>query len=265
MKRFFIFILLLFSLNTINNTAFAHDLIPKDVQDYIEDNPNASPEEIQNFIEQNNPEFSESVQSESDVIALINNQNTNFWDNAFDFIKLGIKHILDGPDHILFVLSLLLVFVSLKEVLKLSMTFTIAHSITLILAGAGILILSPRIIEPLIAFSISFIAITSVFFKNSKFFESSKSKIATVFFFGLFHGLGFAGLLKEIKVPEDKFISSLLSFNVCIELGQLLIISLALPFIYLFRKKSWYEKLIKVLSVLIALAGIVWGIQRIIG
>ncbi len=81
----------------------------------------------------------------------------------FDFFRVGVSHILNGPDHILFVLSLLLVFVSWKDILRLTGIFTIAHSITLLLAGTGILVLSSSIVEPMIALSIAYVAFTSVF------------------------------------------------------------------------------------------------------
>ncbi len=87
----------------------------------------------------------------------------------YDFFRIGVGHILSGPDHILFVLSLLLVFISWKDILKLTGIFTIAHSITLILAGTGILVLSSRIVEPMIALSIAYVALTSVFLKGKLF------------------------------------------------------------------------------------------------
>jgi len=133
------------------------------------------------------------------------------------------------------------------------------------LAGAGILTLSTHITEPLIAISISFVAITSVFLKKYKFFGNFKAKLGTVFFFGLFHGLGFAGLLEEIHIPQEHFVSSLFSFNVGIEIGQLIIVALALPLIILAREKKWYSIAIKILAIIIALLGILWAFERITG
>jgi hypothetical protein len=161
------------------------------------------------------------------------------------------------------VLTLVLVFVSIYEILKLTTTFTIAHSITLVLAGSGILTLPSRVVEPLIALSIAVVAITSVFFKGKKFIGENRGKIAMVFFFGLFHGLGFAGLLKEIKIPADRFISSLFAFNVGIELGQLVILAVVLPPIYYFRNRPWYPKAIKLIAAIISAIALVWLIQRV--
>ncbi len=244
--------------------ASAHELIPKAVQEYIQKNPQATAQQVKEFSEQAAPEFSEKIGDGNNIIELVKNPDTSFIDNSIDFIRLGIEHILDGPDHILFVLSLLLVFLSIKEILKLSITFTLAHSVTLILSGAGILSLSSDIVEPLIALSISVMAIYTVFFYNKKYLDNPRIKAGIVFFFGLFHGLGFAGLLKEIQIPQDRFLTSLISFNIGIELGQILIVLLALPFIYLFKDKSWYPYAIKIFAILIALTGVVWFMQRVL-
>ncbi|MBA3758364.1 HupE/UreJ family protein [Candidatus Saccharibacteria bacterium] len=246
----------------VTNHASAHELLPKNVIQYIKDNPEASEEQIKDYIDKNAPEISGRVKDQQDVIEIVN-QDTSFTDNALDFMKLGVQHILGGIDHILFVLSFLLVFVSIKEVLKYTGTFTIAHSITLILASTGVLTLNPRLVEPVIALSIAVVAITTVFLPKKSFLGSPRAKLLIIFSFGLFHGLGFAGLLKEIQVPPDKFLASLVSFNIGIELGQLLIVAVALPFIYLLRNKNWYPKLIKVTAVVIASIAIFWMFQRI--
>lgn len=244
--------------------TYAHDLIPQQLKVYIQEHPNATPEEIKQFADEQAPEFAQKFRDGAEIVRMARDQKTSFFDNMFDFFKLGINHILSGPDHILFVLSLLLVFATWKDILKLTATFTVAHSITLILAGTGLLTLTPRIVEPMIALSIAYVAISTVFFRGRMFVGENKGKIAAVFFFGLFHGLGFAGLLKEIQVPQDKFASSLLSFNLGIEGGQLIIVSLAFPFIYLFRKKKWYPNIIKVFSLVIAAIATFWFIQRIL-
>ena len=250
---------------TFPTRSFAHDLIPQQLKVYIQEHPSATPEEIKQFADQQSPEFAQKFRDGAEIVRMARDQKTTFLDNVFDFFKLGIKHILSGPDHILFVLSLLLVFAIWKDILKLTATFTVAHSITLILAGTGLLTLTPRIVEPMIALSIAYVAVSTVFFGGKMFISENRGKIAAVFFFGLFHGLGFAGLLKEIQVPEDKFASSLLSFNLGIEGGQLIIVSLAFPFIFLFRKKKWYPNAIKVVAVIIVSIAIFWFFQRLLG
>ena len=215
------------------------------------------------FANEQAPQFTQKFRDGVAIVNLIQNQKSSFLDNIKDFIVLGFNHILSGYDHILFILSLLLIFISWKEILKLTGTFTVAHSITLILAVTGAITLSPRIVEPLIALSIAYVAFTTVFLRGKLFVGEERGKIASVFFFGLFHGLGFAGLLKEIKIPDDKFISSLVSFNIGIEFGQIFIVLLVFPFIYFFRHKLWYPKTIKVFASIIIAVALYWFIQRV--
>lgn len=264
MKRvLFVTIIIIVCAAVIPQTSFAHELLPKNVVEYLNTHPEASEQDIQDFIRTNSPELAKKVKNK-EGIAKILNRNTNVFDNSLDFIKLGIHHILTGPDHILFIVSLLIVFVSWRHILSLTGTFTLAHSITFILAGSGALTLNPRVVEPVIAFSIAYVAFSSVFLRNKPFAGSGRSKIAAVFFFGLFHGLGFAGLLQEIQVPQDNFLTSLISFNIGIELGQIFIVVLCLPLIYAFRKKPWYARCIQIAGAIITMVGIVWGVQRMV-
>jgi hypothetical protein len=242
--------------------AQAHDLIPRALQQYVITHPNATPAEIEAFAAEQSPEYAAKFRSGAQIIAIAQNQSTSPIDNAIDFLKLGVTHILTGPDHILFVLSLLLVFVSIANTLRLATLFTIGHSLTLFLSTTGVLTVSPRITEPLIALSIAYVAISTVYFKDNKYLDNTYSKPAGVFFFSLFHGLGFAGLLREIQVPPEKFATSLLSFNVGIEIGQIIIICIALPFIYLGRNKPWFPRAIKVFAAIIALLALFWFVQR---
>lgn len=241
----------------------AHELLPRNVVDFIATHPEASSQELQHFIRTNAPSLAKDLQSNEDIAALLGTHQTSFWDNALDFFKLGIEHILSGPDHILFVLSLLLVVTSVKEILQLTSTFTIAHTITLLLAGFGLVTLSPHIVEPLIAFSISYVALTTIFFTHWLHRRNIRDTIGTVFFFGLFHGLGFAGLLRDIRLPSDRFLSSLIAFNLGIEGGQILIVASVLPFLLYYRNKWWYPRLVTTIAIVIAGIGMVWGVQRI--
>lgn len=265
MKKIFIVLSLCFLTYITSLRTFAHELIPKALKEYVEANPNATASQIEKFVQNQTPEFAKKYQSGEEILKVIKNKNTNLLDNTLDFLRIGIQHILSGLDHILFVLAILLVFVSLRFTLKLTATFTLAHSITIILAGLGLLTLSSRIVEPFIALSIAYVAIITVFFKKNTFIGGTKSKIGAIFFFGLFHGLGFAGLLQELSIPKDKFISSIIGFNLGIEIGQLIIVALALPCIYLFRNKSWYGEAIQVVAILISLLAFFWFIERTIG
>jgi len=259
----FLIFFLLFTFGQ-STTLFAHELLPKEVVEYIKEHPDATPEDMRAFALTQDLKIAEKFANSSteEILRIIKNPESGFFDNAYDFAKLGMHHILIGADHILFVFTLLLVFVSAWEILKLATTFTVAHSVTLILAGTGIVVLSPAIVEPLIALSIAVMAISTVFFRESRIFKSKWSKVIIVFIFGLFHGLGFAGLLEEIAIPERAFASSLLAFNIGIEIGQLVIIGLALPVILYFRNKTWYPTAIKIFALSISVIAIIWFVER---
>lgn len=265
MKKIFFIIFLFFIIYITSQDAFAHELIPKALQEYVEANPNATAFQIEEFVQNQTPQFAKKYKNGEEILKVIRNQNTNLLDNTFDFIKIGIHHILSGLDHILFVLAILLVFVSLGLTLKLTAIFTLAHSITIVLAGLGLFTLSSKIVEPFIALSIAYVAIATVFFKKNDFIGGNKGKVGAIFFFGLFHGLGFSSLLQELSIPKDTFISSIIGFNVGIEIGQLIIVGLALPCIYLFRDKRWYEKAIQLVAISISFIAFFWFIERIIG
>lgn len=98
----------------------AHELIPRELQEYIQKHPNATPDEIQQFAYSQTPEFANRFQNWADILKVVRDSNTSFTDNIYDFFRIGVEHILDGPDHILFVLSLLLVFISWKDILRLT-------------------------------------------------------------------------------------------------------------------------------------------------
>ena len=263
--RFKILLLVFFILFIhVSTPVSSHELMPKEAIEYIKQNPDATVGEIQQFLEQKSPGYSKKFKNKLEAIEAITNQQTTFFDNARDFLTLGIKHILGGKDHILFVLSLLLTFASLKEIFRLTSAFTLAHSLTLILAGADIVKLSAKIVEPVIALSIAYVAITTVLLKDKAVLGQTRFKLATVFFFGLFHGLGFAGILQEIQIPRVKFFSTLLSFNIGIEIGQIVIVAIICPVIYFLRNKVWYGKFIKIVAGIISIIANFWGIERMI-
>jgi len=155
------------------------------------------------------------------------------------YIKLGFLHILPlGYDHILFILGIFFLNPNLRSVLWQATAFTIAHSITLALAATGSIQPLPSVIEPIIALSIAFIAIENIFSTTLNWW-----RILVVFGFGLIHGMGFAGVLAEIGLPENNFINSILSFNIGVELGQITVILIAnFLLINWIRKKKWYRQ-----------------------
>jgi hypothetical protein len=182
-------------------------------------------------------------------------------DTAVLYLKLGYKHILPlGLDHILFVLSLFLLSPKLKPVLWQSAAFTLAHSVTLGLAVYNVVKPSPRIVEPLIALSIMYVALENIFSPRLK-----PSRIGVVFCFGLVHGLGFAGALSGLGLPANSFLASLIMFNLGVELGQLTVILIAWFLLAKwFGDKPYYRKYIVIpLSSVIALVAAYWTLQRI--
>jgi hydrogenase/urease accessory protein HupE len=176
------------------------------------------------------------------------------------FLKLGFTHILpEGLDHILFVLGLFFFSTLFRPLLLQVTAFTIAHSITLGLSLLGIVSLPSRLVEPLIALSIVVVALENIFFRKMR-----PSRFLIVFLFGLVHGLGFAGVLKGLGLPENQFLKVLISFNLGVEGGQLAVIAIAAALTGWMWKKPWYFKRVVVpVSVLIAATGLFWFVQRI--
>ncbi|MEP6948673.1 MAG: HupE/UreJ family protein [Ginsengibacter sp.] len=183
-------------------------------------------------------------------------------DVVWYYFKLGISHIVPyGFDHILFVISLCLLNSKFKTILWQATAFTVAHTITLALSMKGIIKLPAQVVEPLIALSIMFVAIENILVSELKAW-----RIAIVFMFGLVHGMGFASALNEIGLPRNQFFTSIFSFNVGVEIGQISVISLVfLLLIIPLGKMPWYKKrVVYPLSAIIALIAAYWTIQRMI-
>ena len=178
------------------------------------------------------------------------------------YITAGFNHILPkGLDHILFILGIFLLSIKMKPLLWQVTMFTLAHSITLSLSMLNIISLPANIVEPLIALSIAYIGFENIFSH-----KLNVHRLLVVFVFGLLHGMGFASMLSDFGMPEYAFATALISFNVGVELGQILIISLAFIFIgFWFRNKAWYHSYIIIpLSLLIAVTGLYWTYERIV-
>ena len=179
------------------------------------------------------------------------------------YLGLGFTHILPkGADHILFVLGIFLLSIHLRPILLQVTAFTVAHTITLALTIYGVVSLSTRIVEPLIALSIVYVAVENVLTP-----KLTPWRVALVFGFGLLHGMGFAGVLSQLGLPRSEFLPALLCFNAGVELGQLTVIAIAFLLIGLpFRNRPWYRRRIVVPgSLLIAAIGLYWFVQRIVG
>jgi hypothetical protein len=178
------------------------------------------------------------------------------------YLSLGFTHILPrGLDHVLFVLGIFLLAVQLRPVLWQVSAFTVAHTITLALTVYGVVSLPPRIVEPLIALSIVYVAVENVFTSKLHAWRP-----LVVFCFGLLHGMGFAGVLTDIGLPRSEFVPALLAFNAGVELGQLTVILAAFLVVGVwFRKKPWYRQRIVIPgSLVIAVVGLFWFVQRIV-
>ena len=180
---------------------------------------------------------------------------------ASQYLWLGYTHILPkGLDHILFVLGIVLLSPRFKTMLLQVTAFTVAHSITLGLSIYGIVSLPSRFVEPLIALSIAYVAIENLFTRELK-----PWRLGLVFIFGLLHGLGFAGVLRELGLPRQEFLTALLTFNLGVEGGQLTVIAAASIVAAPFMKKGWYHQRVVIpASIAIAAIGIYWTLVRVV-
>jgi len=182
-------------------------------------------------------------------------------DVVWYYLKLGYQHIIPfGPDHILFVISLCLLSNKISTIIWQASAFTVAHTITLALSMKNIIVAPPDLVEPIIALSICFVAIENLLVTGLKAW-----RVIIVFLFGLIHGMGFASALNEIGLPRNKFYTSVFSFNIGVELGQITVIAIVFALlIYPFGKKKWYRKFIVYpLSAVIAIIAFWWTVQRV--
>ncbi len=193
--------------------------------------------------------------------------------NLFSSMKLGVKHIQTGPDHILFVLVLLLPSVlvfrrtwlpadgfmsALWRVLKIVTMFTIAHSITFTLAGIELLPLpSPRVVESIIAVSIAAAAL-----HNIRPIAPNKEWLIS-FAFGLFHGMGFASLVDGLQVGRSTQLVSLLGRNIGIELGQAFVVLVLFPGLFMLRRTRFYRPFFIVVSIIMIAISLAWMVERL--
>jgi hypothetical protein len=189
------------------------------------------------------------------------------------FVKEGMRHILGGYDHVLFLLVLLLPAVmrrmktgwqpverlaqAIMPVAVIVTAFTIAHSVTLTLAGLKLVSLSSSFIEPAIAVTIVLAAIDNL----TPIFRGRRAIVT--FLFGLIHGFGFAGVLGELNLPTVQFAWALFEFNLGIELGQLFIVAIAVTALFAFRRQRWYSLVvIRGGSAVAIVIGTLWFIDR---
>src|SRR5438034_1199047 len=173
------------------------------------------------------------------------------------FIPAGIHHILIGPDHLLFLVGLLLLGGSIRRLAMVVTSFTIAHSITLSLAALNFVTPPARIIEPAIALSIVFVGADNLLAHGGR---DVRAWIA--FGFGFIHGFGFANVLREMDLPSRALGWSLFSFNIGVEIGQLLVVVVVGTMFAALRSRSEMagRRLAFAGSIVIVVAGAFWFI-----
>lgn len=185
-----------------------------------------------------------------------------YFETIIQYVQLGFTHVIPlGYDHILFILSLFFLSSKIKTVLIQCSVFTLAHSLSLGLSAAGFIMPNATIIEPLISASILFTAVENILHD-----KLNPWRIFLIFGFGFIHGMGFANALMEFGLPKNQFLSSLLSFNLGVELGQITVI-LSVYFLIgkWFSNKSWYkERVVFPISSIIGCIALYWTIERLL-
>lgn len=215
-----------------------------------------------------------------DVVHVVDLEDSSWWKGFRGTVDLGVEHIRIGTDHIMFVMALVLPAVlifarrpvdetaewhpsrsfpaSLWRVLKIATMFTIAHTITLALGGFGIVELPERLVETVIAISIALAALHNI----HPIFPNKEWMLA--FGFGLFHGFGFAGLLSELGLDRSNRFTSLLGFNLGVEIGQAAIIVMVIPTLFMLRRTRLYKPLVLVGgSLVLAVLSLLWASERV--
>ena len=179
---------------------------------------------------------------------------------ARHFLELGVRHILSGYDHLLFLAGLILAARTVRDVLVALTAFTAAHSLSLALVVIGGIHAPASLVEPLIAASIVWVGLENLVRGGSR------SRWPLVFGFGLIHGFGFAGALTELGLAQSasETVVGLLSFNMGVEAGQLAVAAFVVPFVWLTRRRQmWHVGVMSTCSMAMVIAGGYWLIDRL--
>jgi len=177
----------------------------------------------------------------------------------FAFVAMGVEHILGGIDHLLFLLALLALARGLWQTVTIVTGFTVAHSITLSLAVLGVINVPSRVVEPLIAASVVWIAVENLLAPSG---IGRRWLIAAGF--GLIHGLGFASALTELDLSRDALVRALVGFNVGVELAQIAFVIVVMPPLAWASRSGRLPRLPQILSIIVAAAGAIWLVQRLL-
>ncbi len=184
------------------------------------------------------------------------------WDIFLQYLVLGVTHIVPGGvDHMLFVVSLCLLRLEWRAIVAQISAFTLAHSLALAMTAYGLVSLSPRIVEPIIALSIAYVAIENLLVTDLR-----RSRTILVFFFGLLHGMGFASVLHEVGLPKGELLSALVSFNIGVELGQLAVVGAVVVLLgrWALEGDRYRRWILQPSSALIAIIALYWTAQRVL-
>ena len=182
----------------------------------------------------------------------------SLWAQGARFLVLGVEHIFLGYDHVLFLLALIVVGSRLGTLVKIVTAFTVAHSVTLILAALEWVSLPSRLVESGIALSIAWVAAENFWLRR---FDH---RWVLTFFFGFVHGFGFANVLRDLGLPSRGLVSSLLAFNVGVEVGQVAIVTLVLPLILWSARRPSHLRVVQAVSAVILLFGSGWLVERVL-
>jgi len=193
------------------------------------------------------------------------------WEVAKSYTRMGTEHILEGYDHLLFLVALMLIVTGFWKLLKTITAFTVAHSITLALATLGVVNFPSAPTEAVISLSILFLAVEILRMQAGEMPITAKYPWIVAFTFGLFHGLGFAGALSEIGVPRNEVPLALLMFNVGVEGGQILFVTVVAGLLALAAKfqaklglttPEWSRK---IAPYAVGIIAAFWTIERTVG
>ena len=209
------------------------------------------------FVASDQPELLAVLSASSPVGQFQLREEVDLLAQVMHFVWLGVEHIFIGYDHIMFLAALIVIGSRLGPLVKIVSAFTVAHSITLILAALEIVSLPTRWVEAGIALSIAYVALENFWIRGAS------HRWMLTFAFGFVHGFGFANVLRDLGLPSQGLVPSLLAFNVGVEIGQVVIVAILLPGILWAAKHGHQQRLVQVASAVILLFGVGWFVERV--
>ncbi|NIK66998.1 MULTISPECIES: HupE/UreJ family protein [unclassified Paenibacillus] len=180
----------------------------------------------------------------------------NWLMSMWEYLRIGVEHILSGIDHLLFIAALVIAKQRKRDYVKVLTAFTVGHSLTIALSALDIVNLPPAFVEPAIALSIAYVAVENIWLKKVK------RRWIIAMGFGLIHGFGFAEVLRGAM--SDRFLLTLFSFNVGVEIGQLAVLAVLLPLLIWIGRYKAYKYANYAASSFVAVIGLYWFVTRII-